>query len=119
MRRTWRREVPIARSMPSSRVRSKMVSESVLTTPKIETRTEAEKNVDQRDQLVDLVLAVLLELLLGARLGVREALGEQRVDLLASGLGIGALGEVDEGGRVVAGAEPLEHRVAGDHHGRR
>ena len=33
MRRAWRRVIPIARSMPSSRVRSKVESTSVLTMP--------------------------------------------------------------------------------------
>ena len=42
MRRTWRREVPTARSRPSSRVRSWMESASVLTIPNSEMITERE-----------------------------------------------------------------------------
>ena len=41
IRRTWRRVIPIARSIPSSRVRSKTVSTSVLTIPKRLTMTES------------------------------------------------------------------------------
>ena len=41
MRRTWRRVIPTARSIPSSRVRSKTVSTSVLTIPKREMITES------------------------------------------------------------------------------
>ena len=41
MRRTWRRVIPIARSIPSSRVRSKTVSTSVLTIPNRLTITES------------------------------------------------------------------------------
>ena len=37
--RTWRREVPIARSMPSSRTRSEIDSTSVFTTPNSDTIT--------------------------------------------------------------------------------
>ena len=39
IRRTWRRVMPTARSIPSSRVRSKVESTSVLTMPKSETIT--------------------------------------------------------------------------------
>ena len=41
IRRTWRLVIPIARSMPSSRVRSNTVSTSVLTMPKRLTTTES------------------------------------------------------------------------------
>ena len=41
IRRTWRRVIPIARSIPSSRVRSKTVSTSVFTIPKRLTTTES------------------------------------------------------------------------------
>ena len=40
MRRTWRRVMPIARSMPISRVRSNTVSTSVLTIPNRLTTTD-------------------------------------------------------------------------------
>ncbi len=40
IRRTWRRVIPIARSIPSSRVRSKTVRTSVLTIPNRLTITE-------------------------------------------------------------------------------
>ena len=40
IRRAWRRVIPIVRSIPSSRVRSKTDSTSVLTIPKRLTRTE-------------------------------------------------------------------------------
>ena len=40
IRRAWRRVIPIVRSIPSSRVRSKTVSTSVLTIPKRLTTTE-------------------------------------------------------------------------------
>jgi hypothetical protein len=41
MRRTWRRVIPIARSIPISRVRSKTVRTRVFTIPKKLTRTES------------------------------------------------------------------------------
>ena len=41
IRRTWRRVIPIARSIPISRVRSKTESTSVLTIPKRLTITES------------------------------------------------------------------------------
>ena len=41
MRRTWRRVIPTARSMPISLVRSKTESTSVLTIPKRLTITES------------------------------------------------------------------------------
>ena len=41
MRRTWRRVMPTARSIPSSRVRSKTERTSVLTMPKRLTITES------------------------------------------------------------------------------
>ena len=41
MRRVWRGVRPIARSIPSSRVRSKTASTSVLTMPKRLTTTES------------------------------------------------------------------------------
>ena len=40
IRRTWRRVIPTARNIPSSRVRSYTVSTSVLMTPKTLTITE-------------------------------------------------------------------------------
>ena len=39
IRRTWRRVMPTARSMPSSRVRSNVESTSVLTIPNSDTMT--------------------------------------------------------------------------------
>ena len=41
IRRTWRRVIPTARSIPSSRVRSKTVRTSVLTIPNRLTITES------------------------------------------------------------------------------
>ena len=41
IRRIWRRVIPIARSIPSSRVRSKTVSTSVFTIPKRLTITDS------------------------------------------------------------------------------
>ena len=41
IRRTWRRVIPIARSMPSSRVRSNTVSTSVFTIPNRLTITDS------------------------------------------------------------------------------
>ncbi len=41
MRRTWRRVIPIARSMPSSRVRSNTVRTSVFTIPNRLTITDS------------------------------------------------------------------------------
>ena len=41
IRLTWRRDMPTARSRPSSRVRSKIDSASVLTMPNSETITDS------------------------------------------------------------------------------
>ena len=44
IRRTWRRVIPMARSMPISRVRSNTVSTSVLTMPNRLTMTESARS---------------------------------------------------------------------------
>ena len=56
MLRTWRRDIPIARSMPSSRVRSWIESASVFAIPKSETITA----------LIGAVLGVILGVVFAA-----------------------------------------------------
>ena len=75
IRRTWMRVIPTARSIPSSRVRSKTVRTSVFTIPKIEiTMLEPEQDEEQVEQDVDALLLGVLELLLGLDLRVGKAL---------------------------------------------
>ena len=73
IRRVCRRVIPTARSIPSSRVRSNTVSTSVLTIPnRRHDDREPEQDVEQVEELVQPLLLVVDELLLGLDLGVGE-----------------------------------------------
>ena len=65
--------MPIARSIPSSRVRSWIESASVLAIPKSEIEDrQRQQRVDEVDQLVDLFFAAFLQFLLVQHFGGRE-----------------------------------------------
>ena len=107
--------MPIARSIPSSRVRSWIESASVLAIPNRETRTaRREQHVEQRDERVDLVFAAFLQFLLVEHFGGREgrlgAFVEQRLDLL----GVGARRGEDEVEEVLGLAEVAGEDRLGD-----
>ena len=81
IRRAWRRVIPIARSIPISRVRSKTESTSVLTIPKRLTMTESvEHHVEEREELVEVGVLAFDPLLPRLHAGVGEP-GDRRLDL--------------------------------------
>jgi hypothetical protein len=78
IRRTCRRLIPTARSMPSSRVRSNdRERERIDDAEQSDDHRQREQREHEPEQLVDLVGLVLLELVQGQRLGDRE--GGQRL----------------------------------------
>ena len=98
--------MPIARSIPSSRVRSWIESASVLAIPNSEiSDRQAEQGVDEADELIDLFFPAFLQFLLvqhfGDREGAFDAFGQDRLDLA----GVGAGGGLDEVDRVLGLAE--------------
>ena len=78
IRRTWRRVMPSARSVPSSRMRSKVESTSVLTMPNSDTITASASSTQRiAEDRADPGRLVVDEAGLGLDLGVRE--GGQRL----------------------------------------
>ena len=76
MRRAWRRVIPIVRSIPSSRVRSKTESTSVLTMPNRLTTTEnAEQHVEHLQEAREVLRVVLANAAAGVERRVVEAAG--------------------------------------------
>ena len=82
MRRTWRRVMPIARSMPISRVRSKTVSTSVLTIPnRLDEHRERQQHVEDvehRAEARDLVVDELARASAPSSSGKRKRALERR-----------------------------------------